>query len=158
MKIVIFVQGQGATGTGRALWDGKMLYVFVKVKDPLLSKKSANDYEQDSVEIFIDERDNKSPDYKEDDAQYRINFTNDFSSRGNPAKIVSAVSITPDGYAVEAAIPFRFVRPKPGTKIGFDLQINDDQGKGRRASLSKWNDPTNESYRNTSGFGTLVLK
>jgi len=158
MKIVIFVQGQGATGTGKALWDGKMLYVFVKVKDPLLSKKSANDYEQDSVEIFIDERDNKSPDYKEDDAQYRINFTNDFSSRGNPAKIVSAVSITSDGYAVEAAIPFRFVRSKPGTKIGFDLQINDDQGKGRRASLSKWNDPTNESYRNTSGFGTLVLK
>ncbi|MBN2354230.1 MAG: endo-1,4-beta-xylanase [Spirochaetales bacterium] len=158
MDIVIFVQGKGATGAGRALWDGKNLYVFVKVKDPLLSKKSANDYEQDSVEIFVDEKNNKSFDYKEDDAQYRVNFTNDFSSRGNPAKIVSAVAVTSDGYAVEAAIPFRFALPKPGTKIGFDLQINDDQGKGRRESYSKWNDPTNESYRNTSGFGTLVLK
>jgi endo-1,4-beta-xylanase len=76
----------------------------------------------------------------------------------DPAKIVSAPAVTADGYVIEVKIPFRFIKPKPGTKIGFDLQINDDPGSGRRESYAKWNDPTNESFRNTSGFGTLILE
>jgi endo-1,4-beta-xylanase len=158
MKINLYIAGQGATGTGQALWDGENLYVFVKVRDKLLSKKSTNAYEQDSVEIFVDEKNNKSPEYEKDDAQYRISFTGDFSSRGYPAKYASAQAITPDGYTVEVKIPFQFIKPAPGVKIGFDLQINDDPGSGRRESYAKWNDPTNESFRNTAGFGTLILE
>ncbi len=158
LPIAIFVQGEGATGTGKALWDKDNLYVLVKVKDPVLSKKNPNSYEQDSVEIFVDEKNNKSSEYLEDDAQYRINFTNNFSSRGNPATITSAAKVGGDGYLIEVKIPFRFVKGAAGVKLGFDLQINDDPGSGRRESYSKWNDPTNESFRNTSGFGTLVLE
>jgi endo-1,4-beta-xylanase len=83
---------------------------------------------------------------------------NDFSSRGNPAKIKSAAMTTPDGYAVEMMISFRFSKGRAGAKIGFDLQVNDDPGSGRRESFGKWNDPTNESFRNTAGFGTLVFE
>ncbi len=158
MNINVYVQGKGSTGVGKALWDENNIYVFIKVKDNKLSKKSSNSYEQDSVEVFIDENNNKSTNYLDDDAQYRLNYENEFSSRGNAAKIKSKAVVIKDGYNVEVKIPLQFIKGSTGTKIGFDLQINDDSGSGQRDSISKWNDPTNESYRNTSGFGTLVFE
>lgn len=109
------------------------------------------------MEIFIDEKNNKSIDYKEDDAQYRINFENEQSFGGYPSKINSVAVVTKDGYNVEVVIPFKTIKGANGVKIGFDLQVNDDPGTGKRGSIAKWNDPTNESYRNTSGFGVLEL-
>lgn len=158
MNINVFVQGNGSTGTGKALWDENNLYVFIKVKDNNLSKKSGNSYEQDSIEVFVDEKNNKSTDYLDDDAQYRLNYENEFSSRGNAANIKSVAVVSKDGYYVEVMIPLQTIKGAAGTKIGFDLQINDDSGSGSRSSISKWNDPTNESYRNTSGFGTLIFE
>jgi len=158
MPIAIYVLGNGAHGVGKALWDDTNLYVFVSVTDPVLSNKSQDAYQQDSVEIFVDEKNNKSTTYADDDAQYRFSFQNLFSSSGgNPAKSTSVAMVTKTGYDVEVAIPWRFVKPASGVAIGFDLQINDDDGSGSRTSYAKWNDPTNESFRNTSGFGTLVL-
>jgi endo-1,4-beta-xylanase len=157
MKINIYVEGKGAYGVGKALWDEKNLYVFVKVTDGNLSKINRNAYEQDSIEIFVDEKNNKSTEYLEDDAQYRISFENDFSSRGYPARIQSVPVVTKTGYWIEVKIPLQTIQGVAGTAIGFDLQINDDPGTGARSSYSKWNDPTNESYRNTSGFGTLIF-
>ncbi|HEY1406776.1 MAG TPA: sugar-binding protein, partial [Spirochaetota bacterium] len=90
--------------------------------------------------------------------QYRVNFRNEVSVNGFPSKIKSAAIKKKDGYYVEMMIPFNTIKPAAGTTIGFDLQINDDPGDGKRGSIAKWNDPTNESYRNTSGFGTLVLE
>jgi endo-1,4-beta-xylanase len=158
MNISIAVQGNGATGTGKALWDENNLYVFVKVVDGNLSKKSTNAYEQDSVEIFIDEKNDKSTEYMDGDSQYRINFDNEVSLNGYPTKIKSASVKTKDGYMIEAVIPFKLIKGSSGTKIGFDLQINDDSGSGKRDSITKWNDLTNESYRDTSGFGNLIFK
>jgi endo-1,4-beta-xylanase len=157
MPIEIFLQGKGSTGVGRAMWDDKNLYVLVEVKEATLSNKSKNAYEHDSVEIFVDEKNNKSKSYEEDDAQYRLDYENQFSFRGYPAQFASAAKVTEGGYIVEIAIPFRFVKPEPGIALGFDLQVNDDDGSGNRTSFAKWNDPTNESFRNTSGFGKLLL-
>ncbi len=157
MNINVYVQGSGAYGTGKALWDEKNLYVFIKVTDSNLSKKSINTYEQDSIEIFVDEKNDKATEYKEDDAQYRLNFDNEYSFKGAAAKITSKTAKTKEGYDVEVRIPLQTIQGVEGTKIGFDLQINDDSGAGVRDSYSKWNDPTNESFRNTSGFGTLVF-
>ncbi|HNX60148.1 MAG TPA: endo-1,4-beta-xylanase, partial [Spirochaetota bacterium] len=157
-KVTTFVMGKGSTGSARVLWDDSNLYVFFKVKDKKLSKTSANAYEQDSIEIFVDEKNNKSFEYQEDDAQYRINFTNDVTLNGFPSAIKSKAVKVKGGYNVEVLIPFKTIKPQKGTQLGFDLQINDDPGTGKRESISKWNDPTNESYRNTSGFGTLELQ
>ncbi len=158
MNINVFVQGNGSAGAGKALWDDNNLYVFIKVKDNNLSKKSGNAYEQDSIEIFVDEKNNKSVDYLDDDAQYRLNYENELSTKGSAAKIKSIAVVTKDGYNIEVMIPLQTIKGVEGTKIGFDLQINDDSGSGSRSSISKWNDPTNESYRNTSGFGTLIFE
>lgn len=157
LPVNILIEGSGSTAVGRVLWDEKNIYVFMEVADNLLSKASEDAYQEDCVEIFVDELNNKSADYLEDDAQYRLNFDNELTVKGNPAEIVSATTVTDKGYNVEVMIPIRFVKPAKGVAFGFDLQVNDDSGVGRRTSIAKWNDKTNDSFRNTIGFGTLVL-
>jgi len=158
INVNVFVLGKGSTGSAKALWDDKNLYVFFKVKDNKLSNNSSNAYEQDSVEVFVDEKNNKSFEYMEDDAQYRVSYENLVTLNGYPSKIKSKAKKVKGGYVVEMMIPFSTIKPAAGIQIGFDLQINDDPGTGKRGAIAKWNDPTNESYRNTSGFGTLVLE
>jgi len=70
----------------------------------------------------------------------------------------TVTKIVDGGYILEVMIPFTSIKGKSGVKIGFDLQINDDAGNGSRSTITKWNDPTNDSYQNTSGFGTLILE
>ena len=88
------------------LWDDTHLYIYATVTDSLLSKASANAWEQDSVEIFLDQNNAKTSSYQSDDGQYRVNFDNEQSFGGSASadNFVSATRITDDGYVVEAAI------------------------------------------------------
>ena len=67
---------QCANGTAKALWDVKNLYVLIQVSDAQLDKASANAWEQDSIEVFEDENNEKSSYYQEDDGQFSVNFEN----------------------------------------------------------------------------------
>jgi endo-1,4-beta-xylanase len=72
------------------------------------------------------------------------------------SKFVTATRIVPGGYVVEASIALDAIQPQVGTLIGFDFQVNDDgQGNAVRSSVVTWNDPTGQSYQNTSRFGVL---
>ncbi|MBN1697429.1 MAG: endo-1,4-beta-xylanase [Spirochaetales bacterium] len=163
---ILGIQGEdvrfaGATANARVMWDSKGLSVYLQVIDPVLSDKSDLDYSQDSVEVFIDENNHRTTSYEQDDAQYRVNFKNQtsFGSTGSVEGFNSAAKIIPGGYAVEMYIPFRTITGNKGTIIGFDLQVNDDQlGNGNRASISKWNDPTNDSWQSTAQFGVVIFK
>ncbi|WP_435164394.1 endo-1,4-beta-xylanase [Paenibacillus glycanilyticus] len=156
-----WVQGtNGATAKVRTLWDEGHLYVLAEVTDALLSKKSPNVWEQDSVEIFVDQNQAATASYQADDGQYRINFDNEQSV--NPGSLsgnlVSAVKRTADGYLVEASIKWNGTPPAAGDIIGYDVQVNNDEdGDGDRDSVAIWNDRTGLSYTNTSGFGLLKL-
>ena len=163
-----FIQGiedeenvfQGATAEARVLWDENALYVYMEVNDPVLSDVSGTAYMQDSIEVFIDENNGKTPSYEQDDGQFRVSLNNrqSFGSSGSLEGFESAAQFIEGGYAVEVKIPFRILVPEDGTVIGFDLQVNDDQGSGARDSISKWNDSTNNSWKSTAGFGVLILK
>jgi endo-1,4-beta-xylanase len=168
MTVEKFIQGiedennvfQGATAEARVLWDENALYVYIEVNDPVLSDVNITAYLQDSVEVFIDENNAKTPSYEQDDGQFRVSFKNrqTFGSSGSREGFESAAQVIEGGYAVEVKIPFLILAPEDGTVIGFDLQVNDDQGSGARDSISKWNDPTNNSWKSTAGFGVLILK
>jgi endo-1,4-beta-xylanase len=152
----------GATATARLLWDSGHLYVLATVTDPVLDESSANAFEQDSVEIFVDPDNSKSLGYNDDDGQYRISFTNHqtlggtFGAFGIADNLTSATAIVPGGYLVEASIELDTVSPRPDTVLGFDLQVNDATG-GARTSATTWFDPTGLSYLNTSRWGVAVL-
>ncbi|WP_370622258.1 endo-1,4-beta-xylanase [Bacillus sp. JCM 19034] len=149
---------QGADGVAKALWDHENLYVLIQVSDSELDKSSPNPWEQDSIEVFVDENNEKTSFYQEDDGQFRVNFDNDTSF--NPERIAegfeSATRVTGSGYVVEVKIPFRTITPEHLTKIGFDVQINDGKD-GARQSIATWNDTTGQAFQDTSVFGVLTL-
>ncbi|GIH26804.1 beta-xylanase [Acrocarpospora phusangensis] len=158
-----WVQGSsGATAKVKALWKDGTLYVLARVTDPVLSEESPNAYEEDSVEIFVDPENNKNKGYDDDDGQYRISFTNHqtiggtFDAFGVRDNLTSAVSLTPTGYLVEAAIELPTVTLAKDALLGFDVQVNDATGPARTAAVT-WNDPTGQSYVNTSRWGVLQL-
>jgi len=144
------------------MWDqdDKKLYVLAEVTDSLLSDASDNPWEEDSIELFIDQNNGKTDMYESDDAQYRVNFNNVQSFGGNARadSIESAVCITDDGYIVELSITLDAPEIEEADFIGFDFQINDDgAGDGIRSSVVTWNDPVGTAYRNTENFGVLLL-
>jgi endo-1,4-beta-xylanase len=157
-----FVVGSaGATARVKTLWDAGHLYVFARVTDPLLSSTSANAWEQDSIEIFLDQNNAKTTSYEADDGQYRVNYENaqSYGGAASAADFVTATRVVDGGYIVEAAIVLDAVRPRPGLLIGFDFQVNDDgTGTGVRSSAATWNDESGRAYLDPSRFGVLRLR
>ena len=148
---------QGAVGKAKVLWDQGYLYVLVRVTDNNLDLASTNPWEQDSVEIFVDQNNGKTSSYEEDDCQYRVNFQNESSF--NPSKphgFESAVSRIDNQYIVEVRIPLTAGTPENEMMIGFDVQINDAK-EGQRQSVATWNDLKGIAYMDTSVFGNLTL-
>ncbi|SFA74416.1 endo-1,4-beta-xylanase [Cohnella sp. OV330] len=152
--------GAAAKAEFRTLWDAQYLYVYAIVADSELSDAIGNAWEQDSVEIFVDPNNGKTAAYEDDDGQYRISYKNAKTIGGHARddNYTSATKLVDGGYAVEAAIALDTISPAAGKLIGFDLQVNNDQDGGTRDSVFTWNDPTGQSYANTSRFGVLQLK
>ena len=142
----------------RALWDDNYLYVIIEVKDSLLNDKNTNPWEQDSVEIFVDQNNRKTTSYEADDAQYRVNFKNQKSfNGGDEERFQSFTRVVLGGYWVEVAIPFTHNKPQAGDLIGFDVQINEADATGSRIGIRNWYNNTNMGYKDTSGLGIARL-
>jgi len=65
-----------ATAAFKVLWDDNALYFLAQVKDPNMSVAPWNAYEQDSVEVFLDENNDKTSSYGPDDLHFRVNYNN----------------------------------------------------------------------------------
>lgn len=145
-----------ATATFRAMWDDRALYILASVKDSRLSVQSGTPYMQDSLEIFLDEHNDKSREYGADDLQFRVNVENVRSvDKGDASRFYTAVSKTEDGYIVEARIALR-EKPGNGTVMGIELQINDAVDAERIGTLNVF-DATGMAWNDTSLFGEVVL-
>ena len=138
----------------KCLWDKDHLYCLAEVKDDKISVASSDDWDQDSVEFFIDENMSKKSSYDDDDAQYRTTAegveTHGSSTNGDSYN--SKVTKVDGGYIVEASIK---LKTEAGKKIGFDAQVNNDPGTGSRGSIAKWNDATNDTFESLAGVGVL---
>lgn len=154
--------GTGATATAQLLWDAHHLYLLATVTDPTIDESSANAYEQDSVEIFVDPANNKGTGYDDDDGQYRVSASNHQSIGGTfgafaiADNLTSATRLVPGGYVVEASIELDTITPDYGGLLGFDLQVNDATA-GTRTAATTWHDPSGMSYLDTSGWGVARL-
>lgn len=155
----LFSRGEsGATAKAKLLWDETAVYVLAAVYDPVRSAVNPLPHEQDSIEIFLDEDNAKATMLDANDSQYRISYLNQRSFGGQALQTFqSGTAVTDYGYVVEAAIPIQFVQAEPGAVMGFEVQVNDDPGTGSRVSIAKWQDPTNNSYKDASKWGTLRL-
>ena len=155
----VWVTGEsGATAKVKTMWDKDNLYVIADVTDAVLNKSNANGWEQDSIEIFLDQNNNKTSNYQGDDSQIRVNYENEVSVSGyNPTGLKTQTKITDKGYIIEAAIPLTEIQAKNGYIVGFDVQVNDANESGQRTSVVTWCDKSGVSYASTSGFGNIKL-
>lgn len=143
----------------RCLWDHQHLYVLAQISDNTQGTKAGAPWEQDSFEILLDENLGRTRSYQPDDLQIRVSRAGNLSGTdlGQQKVLKFAVNKSDDGYLVEMSIAWRYLKPNTGSKIGIDFQVNDDPGTGRRAAILKWSDESDESWRDTSRFGTLLL-
>ena len=148
---------QGATGDMKVMWDEKHLYVLVHVKDSELNASGAGAHEKDSVELFLDQKNDKKGSYGDDDGQYRINYKGKMTFGTVPTQegVVGVAKEEPGGYVIEMVIPFN-QEMKENTVVGFDAQINDAKS-GSRQGIAKFSDTTNNSYLSTEYYGNLTL-
>lgn len=149
---------EGATGKLRMLWDENFVYALFEVRDGDLSKRSANCHEQDSIEIFLDQRNDKIPSYGPDDGQYRVNFDGEESFGMIPETpgFKSAAKRTADGYIVELAIPL-IKQAMPGTVMGFEAQINDSNSEGVLQGVARLYDTSGNPATSMEKVGLLIL-
>ena len=161
VKLEIVVQSVAVTCDARLLWDKDYLYVLMEVKDNDLNDASSDEWQQDSIEVFIDEDHKKPESYQPDDKQYRVSYKNKLSFNGEKCKaenMKSAAKITDGGYLVEACFKWTDITPEAGkTIIGLELQVNDATSAGSRTGTLSWADDTGTGYMNPSVFGNAKL-
>ncbi|WP_117215083.1 endo-1,4-beta-xylanase [Allorhizocola rhizosphaerae] len=130
------IEAAGGPGVRFQLrWHGQCLFVLVEVDDSTKDRA-------DTVEIFVDDNNGKTPEYESDDARHRLR-------RGG-----HDVRETATGYRVEAAIPLRTVG-SAGRRIGLDIRVKDT---ARPAEVVSWNDSVRHGQdTDTSRWGTVTL-
>ena len=156
-------------GKVKTLWDENFLYVLGIVNDAVVSNSNPEAlWQRDSMDFFIDQDNNETG------TEVPLNDNSGFFSigakddqfnlsgmMGNAAKddFKFKTKLIDGGYLIEVAIPWSSLKGKaaPGTVIGFDVQINDDLGNGKRESIIVWNDTTSNGFRWVDGYGDLKL-
>jgi hypothetical protein len=145
-----------ADATFRAMWDDHALYILAEVRDSRLSVQSGTPYMQDSIEIFLDENNDKTQEYGADDLHFRVNVENVQSvDKGDASRFYTAVSRTENGYVVEARIALR-KKPGNGIAMGIELQVNDAVEAERIGTLNVF-DATGMAWNDTGLFGEIVF-
>ena len=144
------------TAVFKTLWDDYAIYFLAVVKDANLSAEAANVYERDSVEFFLDEKNDKTVGYSGDDLQYRINYLGQKSGdHGELTRFYPAVSLIDGGYVIEGRIALSDI-PENNKVLGIEMQVNDGKEGVRIATLNMF-DQTGKAFENTSLFGNVIL-
>ncbi len=148
------------TATYQLMWDEDNFYVLVKVIEPSsLNNENEKIWHKDSIEVFLDDNNEKTPAYQMDDRHTIISFANDierFDVVGVEG-VESMVVLTDDGYMVEAKFPF-FTPHVAGDILGFDGQVNSTDGGAARASITGWSGAQDLSDKKPSVWGEVALQ
>jgi len=159
------------------MWDANNLYLAADVTDkiPLVNKKERQDiWNGDAIEIVLST--NPSADPKRDSFErgdYQIGFGTGDGKANKPTIWSWQRRRTPNGseisvkkndkvsgYIMEAKIPWVFFGgfvPSPGTKVGFDVALDDADHSGERERQFIWNGDF-YFYKDPSVWGVLEFR
>ncbi|MBI5078579.1 hypothetical protein HZB08_00965 [Candidatus Saganbacteria bacterium] len=159
------------------MWDEKNLYLAAQVRDknPLVNKKEKQDiWSGDAIEIVLSTNPGASPQRDAfERGDYQIGFSTGDGKENKPAvwnwqrrrtpagsEIFVKKSGKSSGYILEAKSPWAFLGnfvPSAGTKIGFDVAIDDADATGERERQFVWNGDWC-FYKDPSVWGVLEFK
>jgi endo-1,4-beta-xylanase len=129
-------------GTVRALWNGPVLYLLFTVQDSDIATSAASFSNRSSIQMFVDQYDDKFPKFEEDDSTITVtaagqqtgNATNagltiyptswSYHLKSYAAALNSNAQGATVGYTVEVAW---YIGDRPlqnGTKLGMEFSIN----------------------------------
>jgi endo-1,4-beta-xylanase len=151
-----YTEGGKVSASGKAAWDEKNLYVQLTVVDPWLNASSPNSYEQDSVELFVDEKNDRSATYGDDDHHYRVNYKGELTIDAGFDTVTADVQLTDNGFTALFTMPFTAIEAKAGVQLGFDLRYNDAAPDGVRR-LANFCDASDTGWNDPNVFGLLEL-
>lgn len=143
------------------LWDSLYLYVAYTITDASKYNESANAWDDDAVEIYIDAENNGGTSYGTNDRQFakEWNSTTIWERAGKTTGVTHAWSNITNGYAVEIRLAWSNIgvtNPAAGFRIGFDVAVNDDDNGGARESQQMWAGD-NDNWQYPRNFGDLLL-
>ncbi|MFL0252871.1 sugar-binding protein [Clostridium neuense] len=155
--------GESLKADFKTAWDDKYFYVAANMKEKNI-KDGGTIWSTDEVSIFIDANNSKTQSYKVPyDVQIGVGYGSTepvFAFGGgasgrDASKIQRACKKTADGWSLEVAIPFETLGVDPNKQqvMGFDIAADTNDGTTKFWS----NTETTDSWRYTSGFGTLIL-
>jgi hypothetical protein len=172
-------------GKFKVAWDSQYLYILVKVVDDVLSDDHVNPlqnwWDDDCVEVFLDENRSKGDHWKNNNAfAYHISTKYDaidLDSNGNPINLKSNIKVVMDTiashtYLWEIAMKvygasFSVNNPEasrvllsPKKLMGFTIAYCDnDNGTTRENFIGSMTMPTSEdvNYKTADYFGSMLL-
>lgn len=152
------------SGVWQALWDEQNLYLLATITDDDPVVDSAQFYDDDTVEIYLDGNLSGGGSYDGTD-DYQLLFRVDaailagYYSVPNVSGMLCAAADAPAGYVLEMAIPWDRIGQSPtnGLSIGFDIAVNDDDDGGSRDSKLSWNSATDVQWSTPSSFGQVTM-
>jgi hypothetical protein len=147
------------TVTFGALWDDMYLYVGIKVLDGNLYNGSANVWDDDAIEVFIDAENNGGA-YGASDRQFTKGYNDPVVGeiQGRTTGVLHGWGAITGGYQIELAIPWSNmgITPTANLTIGFDIGVNDDDNGDARDHQQTWRGDAN-NWQSTTNFGDLQL-
>lgn len=152
------------SATFQIQWDNDFLYVLGNIQDANLINDSADAYQDDSFEVYIDGGNEKANSYDQNDFQltFRYDDSNVYWLNGilNPAGVDFAQTTNGSAYSMEIRIAWSFigVNPEVGNPIGIDIHVNDDDNGGNRDKKISWYATIDEAWNNPSVFNTMTLQ
>lgn len=153
----------GSMGSVTMTWDATNLYFVFAVTDDTPHDDSALQWQDDSVEIYLDVDNAKSTSYQADDQQLTIARSTTEIQGINSADTGSIVVVRASdagGYTLDVTVPWAAIgvsNPPLGDDIGFDFAINDDRDGGDTREAQVMVFGASNNFENTSQFGTITL-
>ena len=166
-RVVYGVRNDTADSSGefKATWDESALYLFARVKDDIRVNDSPIVWDDDALEVYLDPNHSRASAFDGiDDVQYLFRWGDGMvhvspSSAELTAGMTFATQPQGDGYLVEVSIPWSTlgVSPRPGTLLGLDVAILDDDDGGYVDSKVQWFGTQNRAHLDPSTWATVVL-
>src|SRR5579871_2152811 len=182
--IEIYVYPRGAaqpgdnkvSGTAQALWNGSLLYLLFTVNDPDITTVSPMDTGRSSVQLYVDQFDDKFPKFEEDDSYILISAAGQQTGNRTNAGLTYyppvwsshlhsyAAALRTDssgrniGYTVEVAWYIGDLPLKNGTKLGMEFVLNAASSANNR-NLYKvyWSSGNNRGLDDNTMWGDVIL-
>ena len=151
-----------ARGQVFVTWDATALSLDYQVHDTTVFDDSTDNWQDDSVEVYLDLNHAKSATYDADDFQINIPRTGTPQAIGTVTLGAITVTRTDDkkDYELKVKIPWSALNNAAspvGKTIGFSIAVNDDSnGADRETQVMLFGDGNN--WMNASQFGDLQLK